>query len=403
MIYFFTMHIRNGLRFLAIGLSISATTLGYWGSSYEAPGIQFSSLGSSAEIGIGTLSSIGRFRLSNPSKKKIILKSVALKNYGNSNLQESLADASLWANGQQVSSRSWIDRKEVYFSTPDYIIGGGDSIIIDVKATIGYAHDGDTIKLGVKRAEDIVALEMGSGFAVGLSVDDAPTQLKEYSLSPGAIGIRRTPTYRNSRSRTYTRSQYYRYTPTPYYSDYTPREEYTTTQPRTTTYRSIGSQTRSPGSRGVSFLDFYVSQKTPVRADGAFFEVNSASFASDKNGNGMNNELEDFNDTFDSFQLYINGQREDSASYLESYRGKIGVWFDSSFDLMAGDNHFQVTGRIRNEAVDGDKIKLYGGSNFLINPEYLYSGDAVPSSKIHGTPAGSQTDVSGGSSWFLYQ
>jgi hypothetical protein len=394
------MKIHRWLGVYALGVSLSV--FGYSGSTYDLLGIQITPLGSASELSIGTLPEIGRFRITNPSRKKIMLRSIAIRNYGTARLDESLLDASLWISGNQISSRSWIDLKNIYFSTHDYIIGSGDSVIIDVKATVQFAHDGETIQLGIRRPEDFVAIEVGSGFAVGLPIDSTPAQMKTYTLSPGAISVQRTPTYRNSFIRPVApSSQTNQYIPNSYYSTYLPRVSLPIQSP-VSTYRMIGSQTRSPGSKEVNFLDFYLSQKMPVRADGIFFEIDASSLSSDKNGNGIDNEIDDFNDTFNTFQLYINGLQEDSSNSIEYYRGQAGVFFDTSFDLLGGENHFQVTGRIKNNATNGDKLKLRGGNTFLISPEYIYSGDAVPSSKIHGSPTGNSTNVNA-SSWFLYQ
>ena len=55
-----------------------------------------------------------------------------------------------------------------------------------------------------------------------------------------------------------------------------------------------------------------------------------------------------------------------------------------------------VTGRVTNNAVNGDKVKFSLGRNGLIDPVYAYSGNSVPSGSIRGGTT-SNFSQSGGS------
>jgi|GEM_PF-5082350 len=149
-------------------------------------------------------------------------------------------------------------------------------------------------------------------------------------------------------------------------------------------YRSpIGRQTFSQGAKGITFFSTYLNSKSPFRVDGIFLSVAGGTQVSDKNNNRQSNDIEDLEETFSDFTLYVNGQREDSTDSFTRRNGQTGLLFNTTMDIPAG-SQVLLTGRITNNGVTGDKIKFSLGRNGLIDPVYLYNGRNIDLGNING-------------------
>ncbi|MCF7918275.1 hypothetical protein K9L27_04795 [Candidatus Gracilibacteria bacterium] len=347
--------------FLFIPLCLALdTTVGY-----EISAIEITPLGSGTEIKTGETTEVGKFRVSNRSqnRKKIQIQAIRFKNYGTARPDQALENPFLSVGEKQVSVGINADSKYITFLLDNGVNGGfllnaGDSVIFSIQATLAYARAGDTLQLGLQYEEDFIAQEVGTGFQV--SVKQKP-KLALYQLHSGDLSFIRNY-YQNRKSTNTSPSQ-----STPRLSRYSYRastKSATTISPQTI---PVGKQSFAPGAKDVLFLNSFVRSKTGVRTEGLTIEVSTSSFVSDKNENGITNELEDFNETFSDFRLFVDGQMIDSTNEFDA--GPVLV-FNSSFDLFPNSN-IQIVGRITQNAKNGDKLKLQLNPKRLHDPQYI--------------------------------
>jgi len=295
-------------------------------TSFDTTEVSFEPSGSESTIRMGRYEEIGKFRLVNGSKN-LQLRSIRFRNYGDSNLAESFDNFSIQQNGQEILTRASVDGDYLTIWFDNYFLRGGDSAMVSVRARLIYAQRNDTVQLGIQREEDFSASVVGTEFGARLTgFSDA--KLKEHTLSPGGL----TSSVQSIYSR-YRASR----------ANYSP------------TYRA--ADVYLAGSRDVLFLSRIFTQKNDFSVDGAFFPINNGSFVSDKNSNGIDNEISDLEATFDSFQLFVDGAEIDSTNNFTSRGGRLGLEFDTNFDIFS-QTHIQIYGRITNEAVSGDKLKF---------------------------------------------
>lgn len=357
-------------------------------SDYDLGSIELKPLGNGTNIKIGRNTEIGKFQIRNRSSKKISIESITFRNYGNADLDEAVEDAGIYTTlGDKISTSSKADQKNITFLFDNginggFVLRGGDSIIFVIKATIAYARTNDTIQLGLRYEEDFVARDASSGFQLPVS---EKLRLKSYQLESGDLSVIRS--YYNS-SRRYTSSRL-----PSWYRSYRQRSSArrSSTPPFTQSSSRIAvpisRRSYSPGARDITFLSSSVRSKTGVHAEGVTIEVSSYQ-VSDKNGNGISNEIEDLNETFSDFRLFVDGQMIDSTNEFEN--GPVLV-FGNSFDLFPS-SRIQVIGRITNTAQNGDKLKLRLNPKRLHDPQYLHSGDSVSPDSINGSGNGNQVE-----------
>lgn len=356
-------------------------------TGYELPTLRLSPMGSNSQIDTGVSQEIGKFRIQNPSRKSILLQSIRLKNNGTANLSRTLENAAVYQNNERVSSHFRVDRSYITFSfSPAHVIRGGDSHILSLKANVVYAQRGDTIQLALKREEDLFATEWSSGFQVPTSTFSFP----ERSLDIGSLGVSRNrySPYRFSRYNRSRNSTSHQSSRTKYRSRFSGSNRYSRASRRSPRYRSSGSfaltnQQFSPGARDIVFLKFHLRGKVGMAAEGATFYVSSQSKASDKDGNGSDNEREDFSRTFSDFRLFVNGDLVDSANDFDEIGGNLALEFDGNMEMMPG-SQVLVVGRTTHQAVTGDKLKLNFSTKDFHDPTYLYNRSSVPSSNRNG-------------------
>ncbi len=367
---------------------------------------------------MGQYAEFGKFRLENEGKKDLRLNYLKLKNYGTADLDESIENPALYQNGVMISSRAYMDRKDLILIIDDHLIRRGDSQIFSVKGQLIYAKNGEKIQLGIKNKEDIKAREPYSNFnAECISCED--TRLKTYTLSAGGLYLRNNQ-YQRASVRYYDSQRSYQPTPTrsyanlyqrpqtqnvisnsyyrPAYNSYrTPyfssqsspyqrsRNYYNsrassvrTNYPDYTRYnnyrtnRIVNTQdTYSPGSKDVVFYTGNLNNRTPMEVEGLFFHLKPGSTA--QNG---------FDDSFEDFKLYVNGRYESSASRFETRNGQTGLYFDGPIEIYGGVS-LQVTGRVSRNAKTGDRLKLQLNNTGIIDPEYINSGDSVDLGNIN--------------------
>jgi len=368
-------YLALGLLFLPFSSVTAQSVSGSLGGAY----IELQAQGSGGTIRMGETAEVARFRLSNRSGKAITLNSVSFRNYGTADLDDSFEDFNIQNNGMILTSEAMVTRNTVSFSLNDVFIDRGDSLVLSVVGRLIYAQSGETIELGIRRQEDVQASMVGLDYFNLECRGCEDIRGKEKTLRAGGIyissrsAIPAARNYRSSRSMTssYSSRSYQR--PTLRSTSDTSRYY----------YRPAGSQSYSPGSNDISFFSTYINSKVDTQVEGLFLELGSGSNASDKNSNGQANDLEDFSDSFSNFNLYVNLDRVDSADEFVTRNGKVGLEFDSTFEIPAN-AQILLTGRISNQAVNGDKIRFSLGRDGLIDPVYLYNGNSVNTSNING-------------------
>lgn len=361
-------------------LFIGSTVVAQDISGFEADFIELQTQGSGGTIGMGETAEIARFRLSNRADKAIALNRIRFRNYGTADLDESFENFQVQTNlGQRLPTQALADRNYVTFTFKEVFVDRGDSVVLSIVARLIYAQSGETVELGIRREEDVqtsmVGLDYFSLECRACEGQKAP----EKRLRAGGIYIRSTSpywssTYRGSARRVSAASYYNR--------SYRPSSRNRSATSRFY-YRPAGRQTYAPGSQDIQFFSTYINSKVDTQVEGLFLEIASGSLATDKNGNNRDNELEDFSESFSDFSLWVNNRRVDSSDDFVSRNGQPGLLFNSTFEIPAN-AQLMLTGRISNQAVNGDKVRFTLGREGLIDPIYLYSGDSVQSNRING-------------------
>ncbi len=309
-------------------------------TSFDVTEVEFEMSGSTSKISMGRHAEIGKFRLVN-GNKNIQLRTIRFRNYGNSDLEKSFDNFVIQQNGRNISTQATVNKDYLTFDLNNYFLGKGDSVMLSVQARLIYAKRNATVQLAIKGVEDFTATVQGTNFGARLTGFEG-VKLKEHTLSPGGI-----TTYFSSNYKNYRNSR----------ANYAP------------TYRA--SDVYSPGSRDVLFLSKFLTQKNDFTVDGVFFPINSSTNVSDKDGNGIANEISDLETSFNSFQLFVGDVEIDSTNDFVSRGGQIGLEFDTNFDIFS-QTQIRIFGRITNNAVTGDKLKFNRNAVEFYSPEAIY-------------------------------
>lgn len=298
-------------------------------ASIDISEVQFQVSGSSGNIRMGRVGEIGKFRLVNKGSKEVQLQSIRFRNYGNSNLEKSFDTFLLQNNGQEIQIQTFVEGDYITLQFENFFLGGGDSVLFSLRARLIYAQGNESVQLGIQRAEDFVASVKGTDFGARLTGFEG-VQLQEHTLSPGGIlsSVRQSirSTYRN-----YRRSRTSMVSPLPVLD------------------------VSIPGARDVVFLSTFFTQKNSFSVEGVFIPLKSGTDVSDKDDNGIDNEISDIEQTYNSFQLFIDDHEVDSTNNFTSYDGQIGLMFDTNFDIEP-QSQMRIVGRITYQALSGDKL-----------------------------------------------
>lgn len=332
-------------------------------AQFDAGYVELQTQGSDGTIRMGETAEIAKFRLTNRTGKNITLDGLRLRNYGSAKISDSFENLRVENLGYTIGTATFTDRKAVQFRFENIVINRGDSLVLSVVGRLIYAKSGQTVKMGIQYQEDVDTSLVGIDYFNLECRDCRGLRAKTKTLRGGGIYV--------SRPSGHTGYRYYgsRRTPADISRSY---------------YRApVGRKTYSQGSKGISFFSTYLNSKSPFRVDGLFLNVANGTQVSDKNGNGRTNDIEDLEETFSDFTLYINGQREDSTDNFAFRNGQLGLFFNNTMDVPAG-SQILLTGRITNQGVTGDKIKFSLGKTGLIDPVYLYNGRNIDSGNING-------------------
>ena len=321
-------------------------------ADYEVSQIEFTSLGSDTTVDVGdNFIEIGKFRLLNISNtnKDVELRALTFKNNGTAEIEDNLENVALYVSGEQVSAETIMDGDYITFRldngiTGGYIIEDGDSRIFSIRADIVSAEKDDTIQFKIDNYEDIVGVEIGTSFGVkaidenGDDAEDENATLATYLIDAGDLNVSRDPS-------------------------------------------SLGNQQYAPGSNDVVMLTARVVVDQPLISDGVTVCVVDGSVAQDKNGNSVDNEIADFDATFDNFRVFLNDKLIDSendfnlrASGSDGIVSDYCLEFNTTFEI-AGTSILKIVGNIQDGAETGDKLKLRVRATDFDSVEYISTGD----------------------------
>lgn len=333
--------------------------------------IELQAQGSGGTIGMGKTAELAKFRLSNRSGKNISLNRLTLRNYGTADLDESFENYVVKNNNRVISTAVQVDRNNVTFSFEKGLIARGEALQLSVVARLIYAPSRQTVKLGIRRQEDVQASIIGLDYFSLECRECESIKGQEKNLRAGGLNIRNTSPYASARFYGSSRST----------SSYNPNDsslirKNTNTNSTSSLYSPIrlGRQPYSPGSKDIQFFSTDLNSKVSTQVEGVFLSIGSGSNASDKNKDGKANQIEDFSASFSDFNLYVNNQQVDSTDAFVSFNGRVGLLFDSTFEIPPQSN-LVLTGRITQNAVNGDRVRFSLNRTGLIHPTYTFSGD----------------------------
>jgi len=367
-------------------LPSAATNTTTSGTNTSAALLEFQSVYTQSNARAGYNSRIGQFRLTNPSRKDVYLQKLVLNNEGTANLNTSIANGTIYSGAQSyIAAPATIDRDTITFffltsNTPSgYKIPAGSTISFQVWADILLTSQRDeTIILDLKNQEDLVsnapslAPRQASSGRVNLSNNRSYTLRR---ATPRYSG-RTTPYNRASYSdvssrliqipgRTYNSSNRFRRNYSSYRSSASSRS-YSRTLPRS-------SRNPAPGTKDVIFYTGSVrASGLPMSAETFRAYIDNGSFAFDKDGNNQNNDIRDFEETFENLTLYVNDEYQDRTSSIGYENGRMFYAFDTQDVVFTGTNSILITGRVSNDAQTGDKLKLsVSRQDSFQNTEYI--------------------------------
>ncbi len=285
-------------------------------SSFQTSQLIFKPLGdNNARLKFGQNSRIGRFRIQNESTKNITLQHLILENKGTARLNETFEQLELRKNtGELLSISDQLTQKQASFTFNNINFYGGEGLTLDIWGTVIGGRSGRTIELTLDEADDLTAFLSNSNTTTDTKSDSE--NLSKNILDFNTLNISRTPT-----------------------SNF------------------LWNQNYNPGSKDIIFLSQNIRHKAPIFIEDVIIFVSSGSIASDKDGNGISNEINDFESTFQEINLYINGKFQDQTDEFELISGQLVLRFHCNFDLYNTAN-FMITGKTSYQANTGDRLRL---------------------------------------------
>lgn len=286
-------------------------------SSYQVPSLNFTILGNNDVKLDWGVNRLGRFRVQNKSRQAATLEQVTLKNLGTADIEEALSNVSLSDQfNNRVASAVASDRKSITFQfDQNYKLGGGDTQIFSIWGDITGGRRGETLQFTLDESDDLVS-----------TVNSFSSGTNTRSLGRSST----TSTFRSGGNVSLSRSI------------------------RNT---ALWNQNYNPGSRDVVFVSQNIRHKAPIFIETVRAFVAAGSFASDKNGNGQNSELEDYEDTFTELKLYIDGKLADRDPEFTMVNGTNLIEFEANQEIYTT-TQIMVTGRIGSGAQNGDRLRL---------------------------------------------
>ncbi|HEY5714629.1 MAG TPA: hypothetical protein VIT68_04745 [Candidatus Gracilibacteria bacterium] len=302
-------------------------------SSYAVPELDFEILSNGGVISVGQSNRIGRFRVKNTSRKTVTLQRLSLRNRGSARLEDMFDTLELRDNnGWTIARSADINDNYAHFNLNYYTLAGGDSLIISAWGAAKYGKLNRTIQL---------------------VLDD------KLDLS-GSFGTDRYPVAASSQNRagstTMTRSS----------QNYILGNNSASVNTRA---RGLWNRNYNPGENQITFMAERMTFKAPVYLDRFRAIISPASRVADYNGNGVA-DREDYEEAFENFRLFINGQYIDQSRNIESANGKLYLEF-SIGETFSGGNEFTVVGDVSNQAQSGDRLKITIDKSFSF-PEWEY-------------------------------
>ena len=327
---------------LLFSSGVSAATV----SGYETASVSLRPLGSDTFVKVGYETEIGKFQLRNTSDRKLFLQNITWYNYGRGSLEERFENLHVTINGRDTDVQTSAQGRYLTLHFPYGVeIGRGDTVLVRMLGQVAYARRGDTVQLGIRQETDLDIIEVSSGFAV--NHDARAQRLAVLRLNPGDIRVSNSSYRAQNLANT---NRIYR--------------------------RATRTESYNPGSRDVVFLNQYLNTNRHIVTEGVFLPIKSNTSVTDHNGNGAL-DIEDLEISFDDFRLYVNGALQDSTNGFSVQNGTVGLLFDSGFDILSPYVQVLVTGRVTNDAQEGDRIAFTLDVRNLIDPVYADTGEGL--------------------------
>lgn len=285
-------------------------------SSFQTSQLIFKPLGANnVRLRFGQDSRIGRFRIQNESTKNITLQHLILENKGTARLNETFKELELRNNtGELIAVSDQLTQKQVSFTFNNIAFHGGEGLTLDVWGTVIGGRTGRTIELTLDKSDDLTAFLSNSNTTT--DTQSGSENLSKNILDFDTLNISRTPT-----------------------SNF------------------LWNQNYNPGSKDIIFLSQNIRHKAQIFIEDVIVFVASGSIASDKDENGISNEISDFEGTFQEMNLYVNGRLQDQTDNFEIINGQLVLRFRGNFELYSTTN-FMITGKTSYQANTGDRLRL---------------------------------------------
>lgn len=374
------------------------------GSGQDFRAIDIQVQGSRSEVRVGQLAEVARFRVSNRTGRNLTFDSLRLRNFGNSDLTESFDNVFITTTTNEVlADLVGADRKHWDWKFREGIeLRRGDSISLSVKARLIRSRRGRNIQLGIRRVEDLLLIDNTTGFAVACNECEG-LRFLEHRLDTGGIIIDRNSGFRASRFRNSsqrttrtdptqgrpitilgTNNSSSRFSSRNRSSNIRTFNRFQDSRRAQLARRNLsrrgpilrGSQSFSPGAREVVFFSSGIDTRQGAEVDGLFLALGSGSFVADKDGDGRNTTIDDIDEAFGDWRLFVNGQNVGSSNDFERRNGQIGVLFNNSFSIPSNSRVILV-GRVRNSAQTGDRVRFSLGRDGLLDPVYSTTGNRI--------------------------
>ena len=156
---------------------------------------------------------------------------------------------------------------------------------------------------------------------------------------------------------------------------------------------SMGNRKYPMGKRNIIGLSARIISSQKLMINRLPVKVDMAnSFVADKNGNGVDNEIQDFHRMFGNFRLFVDTRTIASKPTFSQYNGEILVEFDVSLEIQDTNLIVLLLDNKEEESPEnGDVIRFILNGKDL-TPRYV-SGEYFPKDNISGICFGSFIEI----------
>lgn len=313
-------------------------------STQNVPVLEYNNVFDGGEIQVGYTSRVGRFSLTNTSRTDAYLQKLRLTNEGTAPLTTTIGNVQIQTSSNDFVPHSpgVIGRKTIDFfftgmpnAENGYKIPAGQTVQMMVWADVLLtARRDQTLVLTLDKTEDMTVDVPAYRSANTMRTTNTPQVPQK--IIPKTLRTLRSNTIRS----------------VPQSKGYSMSRTASRVLPRS-------ASNPVPGSRDVVFYTGSVRVSgVPVRSETVRVFIDAGSSAGDKDNNGRANEAMDFESAFTEFRLYVDGAYQDETSDIQTEGGRMFIEFNAGDVVFQDVQDIMVTGRVSNDAVSGDRVKL---------------------------------------------